>query len=261
MKTSSEDTADLELLTHGVLEIEGLLVEASNATLRAVIEHDGRTARCVYKPVKGEKPLWDFPTGTLAGREVAAFEVARAFGVPLVPPTILRDGPMGQGACQLWIEEDGEPLVGFVPAAEVPEGWHAVAAARGPDGEAYHLAHSGDPAVAMLAALDVVLNNADRKGAHVLHDGGGGVFGVDHGLSFHTEPKLRTVLWGWAGEPLTPEVTEAVERFTTADPEGFARYLTDEETAATFARAAKLLADGRFPELPADRAALPWPPI
>ncbi|HEY1178144.1 MAG TPA: SCO1664 family protein [Phytomonospora sp.] len=258
MKTSSED---LDLLAHGALDLEGLLVEASNATLRAVIEYGGRTARCVYKPIRGEKPLWDFPSGTLAGREAAAYGVSRAFGVPLVPPTILREGPMGQGACQLWIEEDGEPLVGFVPAAEVPEGWHPVAAARGPDGEAYHLAHADDPALAMMTALDVVMNNADRKGAHVLHDAAGGVFGVDHGLCFHTEPKLRTVLWGWAGEPLPAEVGEAVDRFMSADPAGFAPYLTDEELAATYARAAKLLADGRFPVPPEDRAALPWPPI
>ena len=259
--TTSSDAPALELLTHGALDLEGLLVEASNATLRAVIEHDGRTARCVYKPIRGERPLHDFPSGTLAGREAAAYAVSSAFGASLVPPTILRDGPMGQGSCQLWIEEEGEPLVGFVPADQIPEGWHPIAAARDESGEVYHLAHADDPRLALLAALDVVMNNADRKGAHILSAADGSLYGVDHGLCFHTEPKLRTVLWGWAGEPLPGEVVEAVERFTRAAPDTFAPYLTDAELAAVYARAAKLLADGRYPQPPDDRPALPWPPI
>src|SRR5438128_12223243 len=108
----------LELLTHGTLDIEGRLVDASNTTLRAVIEHAGVTRRCVYKPVRGERPLWDFPHGTLAGREVSAFLVSQATGWDVVPPTILRDGPLGPGALQLWIDEpaDAASLIGFVPA-------------------------------------------------------------------------------------------------------------------------------------------------
>ena len=119
----------LELLARGELELEGRLVEASNTTLRAEITLDGLTRRCVYKPVRGERPLWDFPDGTLAGREVSAFLVSQATGWGLVPPTILRDGPLGPGACQLWIDEpeDAESLIGFVPAYDVPPGWFAVA--------------------------------------------------------------------------------------------------------------------------------------
>jgi len=114
---SLSDTEALDLLRHGTIELEGRLVEASNTTLRAHISLDGVAARCVYKPVRGERPLWDFPDGTLAGREVSAYLLAAATGWACVPPTVLRDGPLGSGACQLWIDEpdDGQPLLGFVP--------------------------------------------------------------------------------------------------------------------------------------------------
>jgi len=122
----------LDLLAHGHIEIEGRLVDASNTTLRAEITLAGMTRRCVYKPVRGERPLWDFPDGTLAGREVSAFLVSQATGWDLVPPTVLRDGPLGPGACQLWIDEleQAPALIGFVPAYDVPAGWFAVAQAR-----------------------------------------------------------------------------------------------------------------------------------
>lgn len=252
--------SDERLLLEGELEIEGRLLEASNATLRAFVSLDGRRERCVYKPIAGERPLWDFPSGTLAGREVAAHRVARALGVDLVPPTVMREGPHGLGACQLWMEESGEPLVAFVPENEVPEGWHEVAAARDEEGNAYRLAHASSPDLAMMAALDVVLNNADRKGAHILHTPAG-VFGVDHGLCFHTEPKLRTVLWGWAGEPLPAAVAAALESFLAAPAAPYAQFLAGVELEALRARAEKLRADGRYPAPPEDRAALPWPPV
>jgi len=156
----------LELLSRGAMELEGRLVDASNTTLRAEITLDGLTRRCVYKPVTGERPLWDFPDGTLAGREVSAYLVSHATGWDLVPPTILRDGPMGTGACQLWIDEpaQAESLIGFVPAYDIPEGWLAVANARDEDGDAYALAHKDDPRLARLAVTDpVVLVDPGRR--------------------------------------------------------------------------------------------------
>jgi len=206
----TEDDA-LELLRHGEFELEGRLVDASNTTLRAFLSAAGVRARCVYKPVRGERPLWDFPDGTLAGREVAAYAVSRAAGWDCVPPTVLRDGPLGPGACQLWIDEpeDVEPLVGFVPARRTPDGWFQIMPARDESGRAYALAHADDPRLAGLAVFDAVVNNADRKGGHVLLDGRARLYGVDHGVCFHVEDKLRTVLWGWAEDPL-PEAQVGV---------------------------------------------------
>src|SRR5215475_15763911 len=134
----------LALLLDGEIELEGRLVDASNTTLRAFITLDEVTARCVYKPIRGERPLWDFPDGTLAGREVAAFEVSRAAGWEVVPPTVLRDGPLGEGACQLWIDEGEEtdPVVGFVPVDDMPDGWLRVGSAEDDDGRPYLLAHA-----------------------------------------------------------------------------------------------------------------------
>src|SRR5258708_10090376 len=151
------------------MELEGRLVDASNTTIRAFITLDGVSVRCVYKPVRGERPLWDFPDGTLAGREVAAYAGSAATGWDLVPPTVLRDGPLGPGACQLWVEESDQPLVGFVPAEELPDTWLQIAAASDDEGQAYLLAHADDALLARMALFDVVVNNADRKGGHVLH--------------------------------------------------------------------------------------------
>ncbi|ROP34256.1 putative repeat protein (TIGR03843 family) [Couchioplanes caeruleus] len=257
----------LELLTRGTLELEGRLVDASNTTLRAEITLDGLSRRCVYKPVQGERPLWDFPDGTLAGREVAAFLVSQATGWALVPPTILRDGPLGPGACQLWIDEpaDAEALIGFVPAYDVPQGWFPVAAARDSDGDAYALAHADDPRLARLALLDAVINNADRKGGHVLYAAGGGVHGVDHGVSFHVENKLRTVLWGWTGKPIPEESLDVLrrlgERLDAGLGERLEEHLTVSEVQHARLRVRRLVRAARFPEPPQDWPAVPWPPI
>ena len=140
-------TEVVDLLSHGSLSIEGRLIDASNTTLRAELSLDGVEARCVYKPVRGERPLWDFPDGTLAGRERAAYVVSEATGWGIVPPTVLRDGPLGPGMCQLWIDEERqrpEPLVDFVPGRRIPAGWHRVAAARDENGRPYVLAHDKD---------------------------------------------------------------------------------------------------------------------
>lgn len=257
----------LDLLAHGQLEIEGRLVDASNTTLRAEITLDGVTRRCVYKPVQGERPLWDFPDGTLAGREVSAFLVSQATGWDVVPPTILRDGPLGTGALQLWIDEPAEfePLIGFVPAYDVPTGWLPVANARDEDGDAYALAHADDPRLARLAVFDAVINNADRKGGHVLYPATGSVHGVDHGVSFHIENKLRTVLWGWTGKPLPPAEIEVLRSLTERldGPLGAALedHLTVSEVQHLRLRVKRLLRNNRFPKPPPDWPAIPWPPV
>jgi uncharacterized repeat protein (TIGR03843 family) len=257
----------LRMLEVGALELEGRLVDASNTTLRAFLTLDGMTARCVYKPVQGERPLWDFPDGTLAGREVSAYLVSQATGWRLVPPTVLRDGPLGVGACQLWIDEpeSAEPLVGFVPAYELPAGWFRIAAARDEDGSAYALAHADDSRLAQLAVLDAVLNNADRKGGHVLVGPDDRVYGVDHGVCFNVEDKLRTVLWGWTGRRLPADAVEALERLRTGLDgelgERLATHLTRAEVARTGARVAALLTAGRYPGPSGDWPAMPWPPM
>jgi uncharacterized repeat protein (TIGR03843 family) len=257
----------LALLTRGRMELEGRLVDASNTTLRAEITLDGLTRRCVYKPVRGERPLWDFPDGTLAGREVSAYLVSRATGWDLVPPTILRDGPLGVGACQLWIDEpeEAESLIGFVPAYDVPEGWLPVASARDEDGDAYALAHADDDRLRRLAVLDAVINNADRKGGHVLYAPGGHIYGVDHGVSFHVENKLRTVLWGWTGKPLPEESVETLTALATAlaGPLGetLEEHLTISEVQHVRLRVKRLLRASRFPQPPTDWPAMPWPPV
>ncbi|MEV6346380.1 SCO1664 family protein [Actinoplanes sp. NPDC051851] len=257
----------LELLHHGRIEIEGRLADASNTTLRAEITLHGLTRRCVYKPVRGERPLWDFPDGTLAGREVSAYLVSRATGWGLVPPTILRDGPLGPGALQLWIDEPeaAEGLIGFVPAYDVPQGWFPIAAARDDDGDAYSLAHADDPRLARLAVFDAVINNADRKGAHVLYAATGAIHGVDHGVSFHVENKLRTVLWGWTGRPLPDEAVSTLHALTacldgplTGELE---EHLTVSEVQHVRLRIKRLLRAARFPKPPTDWPAIPWPPV
>src|SRR5690348_723638 len=155
MPLSDDDAIDL--LKRGTIELEGRLVDASNTTLRAVIACDGVEARCVYKPVAGERPLWDFPDGTLAGRELASYLVSEASGLHVVPPTVLRDGPFGPGMLQVWIDTDSEhELVDVCSPRKVPPGWRAVLRARDGEGAPAVLAHADVPALAAMAAFDVV---------------------------------------------------------------------------------------------------------
>ncbi len=257
----------LRLLREGDIELEGRLVDASNTTLRAVISTGDRTGRCVYKPIRGERPLWDFPDGTLAGREVSAYLVSAATGWNIVPPTILRDGPLGPGACQLWIDEDeqAEPLLGFVPNRRVPAGWHRVLAARDTDGRPYVLAHADDERLVRLAAFDAVINNADRKGGHVLMTADGHLYGVDHGVCFHVQDKLRTVLWGWGDQPLPAEITKTLAALRTdldADlGEALAEHLTRREVARVATRIDRMLDSGCLPGPDDERPSIPWPPM
>ncbi|GAA1652249.1 SCO1664 family protein [Catellatospora bangladeshensis] len=246
------------LLRDAEMEIEGRLIEASNTTLRVILSSGGRTVRAVYKPVRGERPLWDFPHGTLAAREVAAYAVSDALGWDLVPYTVMRDGPLGPGSCQLWLDDVSEPPVDFVPADELPQGWLPIAAAEDEDGRPYLLAHADDPRLARLAAFDTVINNADRKGGHVLATPDERVYGVDHGVCFHTDDKLRTVLWGFAGRAVAPEIATALRNF---DPGVLDSLLAPAEVDALGTRIKHLVTDGRLPKPPEDRHAIPWPPI
>ncbi len=258
------DKGALEFLRHGSLEVQGRLVEASNATLLCDISQDGVEAECVYKPVRGERPLWDFPDGTLAGREVASFLLAEAMGWRVMPPTVLREGPFGPGMVQLWVdtEEDSE-LVDLVAPSSVPDGWCPVLRAQDHRGESVVLAHADHADLRRLAVLDVVINNADRKGGHILHTPRGEVLGIDHGVSLNGEDKLRTVLWGWTGRPLNAEETDrlgalraALEGSLAAE---LAEHISAKEVAAVASRAERLLADGALPAPSAEWPAIPWP--
>lgn len=256
------------LLAEGELTVRGQVREASNAVLYCTVAHEGREAACVYKPVAGERPLWDFPDGTLAQREVAAYEVSEATGWGLVPPTVLREGPYGQGMCQLWIEGvPGAELLALVDGEEAGEGWKAVGFAEVGDGETALLVHADDQRLRRLAVLDAVVNNADRKGGHLLPAAEGRLYGIDHGVTFNVENKLRTLLWGWAGEPLTEEAVDVLERLRDALGEGGAlaaklvALITPAELGATRERVAALLKSGRHPEPSGEWPAIPWPPV
>ncbi|WP_306357515.1 MULTISPECIES: SCO1664 family protein [unclassified Nocardia] len=245
------------------LTVVGQVTTASNVTL--VCEADG--VRVVYKPVRGERPLWDFPDGTLAGREVASYRVSEALGWGLIPETILRDGPVGPGMVQRWVDQiepvDRRPeLVDLCPAGQVPDGFREVLRALDGSGRPVSLVHADDPRLRRLAVLDVLLNNADRKGGHALDGVDGRVYGVDHGICLHTEPKLRTVLWGWAGEPIEDELLSDITVFVKALPgelgDGLAESITDTEIDALETRARALLDDPRLP-LPNSNRPIPWP--
>jgi uncharacterized repeat protein (TIGR03843 family) len=265
-----------EVLRRGELTVQGRLVDASNATLLAVSALDGVEITCVYKPTAGERPLWDFPESTLGMREVAAYLVSDALGWGLVPPTVWREaGPFGQGMAQAWVTPEGggemEPgggLVDVVDRGRVPEGWLEVIDAHGDGGRPVTLVHADDPDLRRMCVLDSVVNNADRKGGHVLHgrvqDGAAlATFGVDHGVTFSEDEKLRTVLWGWAGTALDDGMADDLDRLLDA-LEGdlgveLSELLTRKEIARTKQRVMRRVREGAYP-LPGDGwPSLPWP--
>ncbi|MGW6526388.1 SCO1664 family protein [Streptomyces sp. NPDC054962] len=265
---TTTDPAAAELLARGELTVRGRIRDASNAALYCTVAHEGREAACVYKPVAGERPLWDFPDGTLAQREVAAYEVSEATGWGLVPPTVLREGPYGEGMCQLWIETAPEAdLLALVDAQEPEPGWRAIGFAEVGEGRTALLVHADDERLRRLAVLDAVINNADRKGGHLLPTADGRLYGIDHGVTFNAENKLRTLLWGWAGEPLTGEAVDVLKGLRGAlEPGGrlavtLAALLTPAEVDATRARADALLEAGKHPEPSGEWPAIPWPPV
>jgi hypothetical protein len=230
----------LRLLRDGELEVQGRLVDASNATLYCAVELDGQSAACVYKPVAGERPLWDFPDGTLAGREVAAYLVSAESGWDIVPPTVMRDGPYGPGMAQLWIDVDESVDLGALVRSTI------------------------EP-LRRMAVFDAVINNADRKGGHLLPVLGGHVYGVDHGVCFSSDDKLRTLLWSWRGKKLTAEsigvLTHLRRQLDERLGEQLAELLTRREVAATRRRIDRLLATGRHPMPSGDWPPMPWPPF
>ena len=243
------------------LTLTGRITTASNATFLGSIGD----AAVVYKPIAGEQPLWDFPDGCLAHREVAAYLASQALGWNIVPRTWLRDGPFGEGMVQLWQDTDpDQDPVDLVPAEDVPEtGWKGVFEGRDDDGRIVALIHEDTPALRRMAVFDVVVNNADRKGDHILAMADRLRYGVDHGLTFHSDHKLRTVLWGWIGEELSAEELEGIDRILTGlDGElgsQLAKLLTVEEIASLAARCARLRSAGRFPSPSGQMPAVPWP--
>ncbi|MDQ3772597.1 MAG: SCO1664 family protein [Actinomycetota bacterium] len=230
----------LTMLEHGSLEILGRLPYSSNYTFLATACLEGSEVRAVYKPRRGERPLWDFPQGTLAAREVAAYTISDAGGWGVVPPTVLRtDAPMGEGSLQEFIEHD-------------------------PNRHYFVLAEERLQDFLSLAAFDIVINNADRKGGHVIEDATGKLWAVDHGLSFNTEDKLRTVIWEFSGDPLDGAVIAQLTALKDMllDSEGLGgdlgSLLSPPEAAATLLRVEALLAEGVFP-VPESEYRLPWP--
>jgi hypothetical protein len=236
----------LDLLANGDLSVVGRLwVSSNNAMLclarfaRPDPEPD-LVATCVYKPVAGERPLFDFPDGTLARREVAAFLVSQATGWGIVPPTVLRDGPFGEGMVQLWIRRDSEVDPVALVVAE-------------------------DPRLRPMAVFDAAVNNTDRKAGHLLPVPGGHIYGVDHGVTFSPLPKLRTVLWAWRGQSFAPDEVGVLRELRSALNGSLGadlRALLDPiEVKAAARRIDGLLADGTFPHPDPRRPALPWPPV
>ncbi|TXH16524.1 MAG: SCO1664 family protein [Mycobacterium sp.] len=261
------------ILQRGELTALGRIRSASNATFLCEAELDDALLHCVYKPISGEAPLWDFPDGTLAGRELAAYLVSAALGWNLVPHTIIRDGPAGPGMVQRWVDQPGDALsetepppgpdlVDLVPAGRVPAGYLPILRAYDHKGDEVVLVHADDARLHRLAVFDVLINNADRKGGHVLAGADGQVYGVDHGVSLHADDKLRTVLWGWAGKPIDDDVLGAVAALRDALRDGLAAalapHLTRPEIAALQARVVELI-DNPIMPTPDRHRPIPWP--
>jgi uncharacterized repeat protein (TIGR03843 family) len=249
-------------MIHGDLLLMARIGAASNATFQARI---GDTA-VVYKPISGERPLWDFPDGMLAHREYAAWLVSEATGWDIVPETWLAEGPHGEGMVQRWIEVDEDQgAVDIVPTGDVPQGWLRVFDGYGYDDKPVTLIHEDTTALRRIAVFDALINNADRKGGHVLERDDGHRHGIDHGLTFHSEPKLRTVLWGWGGTRLTDEERLVISRILDGldDDLGdqLSYYLATWDMDALRRRADALLSRNRLPEPKSYRHTIPWPPF
>ena len=220
----------------GELSVEGRFVDASNATLFAKSVLEEIEVSVIYKPIAGERPLWDFPDGNLAGREVSAYLLSEELGLHLVPYTILREGPFGPGMVQEWIEIDEE--------LEIVE-----------------IAQSTHPAIRAMALFDAIINNTDRKYGHILPKSNEEIFGCDHGVTFHEDPKLRTVLWQFTNEKFTQAERKIIENAIEVSKALLSEHLTDREIEALIERSRQLLERGAFPEPSQDWPAVPWPPF
>lgn len=228
----------LDLMSNGVLSVTGRLVDASNATLYGTVSNGDDEARVIYKPVAGERPLWDFPDGNLAQREYASFLISELGGWHLVPLTILRDGPFGIGMVQQWIDIDESVDLALFYREDYAS-------------------------LREMALFDAVVNNTDRKIGHLLPTADGKLYGCDHGVTFHSEDKLRTVLWQWSSQPLkVEEITRLEVLKTSLQSEKVVRGLIseDEFNALNF-RIDRLLSERVFPEPSDEWPAVPWPPF
>lgn len=255
------------LLRDSPLEVEGRLVEASNFVLRVWVEDDDERIPAVYKPIRGEQPLWDFPEGTLATREYVAYLIASAGGWDCVPVTAFRpDGPMGAGSVQQWVgplepvaEND---LLRIDPVETVPPDYLPVLGVHDEHDRPLVVSHAAHEDLRDVALLDVVLNNADRKASALIVDDGK-LYAIDHGLTLHSEEKLRTVLWGFAGQELSAREVRRLEALRDALAgalgETLCGVIRGDEVEALGDRIDELLRTRRFPEPPDHRHPLPWP--
>ena len=228
--------ANRSILTDGNLTVTGRLVDASNATLYATVSLDSIEKTCIYKPVAGERPLWDFPEGTLADREYAAYLISDFLELDLVPLTILRDGPYGPGMVQEWIDIDESIDLASYFAQDIPQ-------------------------LRAMAFFDAIINNTDRKIGHLLPTIDGNLFGCDHGVTFHEEYKLRTVLWQWAGQPLLARELDALKRLADSIPAvlDLSPHLQPAEIVALLGRIGQMYETGVMPQPSTQWPAIPWP--
>jgi uncharacterized repeat protein (TIGR03843 family) len=244
------------------LVVTGRLISASNFTLQCV---DTKShGKYVYKPKSGERPLWDFPLGTLTGREIAAFQLDRLLKWNIVPTTQWIDtGPHGPGMLQNWVDEvDANRPVGIFEPKSVPSDWMTILAAEDSHGRVVHLAHANTKPLKRMAVFDAIINNGDRKAGHVLVDRNNHLYGIDHGVCFNVDNKLRTVLWGWAGESLDSETLSDLRALQTSLGsfcEPIDHWLSEAESIALRERLTQLVRSAKFPVPSNDWPVIPWP--
>jgi uncharacterized repeat protein (TIGR03843 family) len=258
----------LDVLEDGELHVVGRIADASNLAL--LVRVGAAAVHAIYKPVSGERPLWDFPEGTLAAREVGAYLVSAAGGWDIVPETVLRDGPYGPGSVQRWV---GDPLVepehpvDLVAPDAVRPGWLPVLRGEGVDGRPVVVVHEDSAAMRAVAVFDAVVNNSDRKGSHLVREAGV-LRGFDHGVCLHEDDKLRTVLWGFAGQRIADDELARVEAVHDQVSDGrsdlraeLEPLVTPAELAALEARCRALLDHPAYPVPSGQWPAIPWPPL
>ncbi len=239
-----EKTYILQALQAGTIDLQGQFLNSSNYTFLAQLDYEGQRLPVVYKPVRGERPLWDFPANTLSKREAAAFTFSELLGWNLVPPTVFRrKAPLGRGSLQYFVEHD-------------------------PQNHYFNFTEADRQRLRPFALFDLLINNADRKGGHLLLDADGDLWGIDHGVCFHVDDKLRTVIWDFAGQPLPENLMGDMARVAEelAQPESAGRaallgLLRPSEVNALIRRARRLLKAGVYPQPGKDRRAFPWPPV
>jgi uncharacterized repeat protein (TIGR03843 family) len=244
MSAALDETKILTALQEGSLEMQGQFLHGSNYTYLVQLSYGETRFPVVYKPRRGEQPLWDFPTGSLARREVAAYLVSKALGWELVPPTIYRqrNAPLGPGSVQQYIEHD-------------------------PNYHYFSFSDADRQRLQPVALFDVIINNADRKGSHVIVGGDGHLWLIDHGVCFHAEYKLRTVIWDFTGQPVPAPLLEDLSHLLAQlAPQGslfssLRPHLSPGEIKALAGRVRSVLAARRFPEPDSDRRSYPWPPV